>query len=871
MANSNDGKELSPKELVKELNRVLGIPNEDDDVIDADEVGDTDSVSDTADEVGGDEVGNAADEVDDDKVGSDEADDDEVDDNDDDDVTTEFGVVYEVGRTDNADSATVADENTTAPFDTSIFDALANETGEITPFEFDDDELLGFSDTLDRIFDNDEDILAPSDDEITCDYIVADKKSVGDTKELEGNDAQESDEQSNEQSAREKEKKHTVDTATSGTERVPFNQTYVSDSDAMPTDDYGYTDDENEIMNAIGNSEPTEDEIKYDLDSLYSEELTEEEKRAEKEKRIKKKSEKAKSRQRTAPGLEFTSMNQKKTFIDYQKRQYQSLNIRIALSAILACIMLLIEASAFFGAKFPHFMSLDKNPTVYVLVLLQLFVLSAALCFTYMADGLKSVFSGCCKLESLTAIDVIFTVLYGIYTASVASKSLNLTYFSPAALCIVCTLVAQKRTLKREILSFRIASSAKPKYILEAYDISAEEKANSDIFSYLPENAKMMKINKTSFVENFFSHNRSNCRDKSVLNIFIPIVPAVFALVTAIMLLTKNGLSTSLSTAFACMSVILPCGVFAAFTLPFYRLASSAFELDSAFIGESAADDFANASVVSFEDKEVFPAYGIKTSNFKQYDTGRVDYTMFVLASVFKKLGGPLGTVFANTAKELSLSDNVRIISVLDDGVEAMVDNDCVLIGSASFMEENGMMPHYTSEDESSETSNDKRIMYVSSNGSIISKMSIKYNIDADFADELKQLSQSGVCIAIKTFDPNIDSALLSSVIDINKYPIRVLKCNDVSEMSETKQNADADIISKGSPKSLLRTLNLCQRTRNTVRTGILSAILSLMIGAVIILLTLLSGSSSHLNAFYIVLYQLFWVVVSYIISYFGA
>lgn len=858
MANSNDGKEMSPKELVKELNRVLGIPDEDDDVIDTDEVGETEEIGDT------DAVGDTI-EFDNDEVGN-------VGDNSEIEETHKSD---EVGQAAEAENTAKTAVNVNAAFDTSIFDTLVNESDVITPFEF-DDGLLGFSDTLDRIFDNDDDILAPSDDEITCDYIVKDKKQSSDTKAFEGNAAQAEDkqdeqvEQVGEQSAREK--KHTADTATSGTERVPFNQTYVSDSDASSTDDYGYTDDENEIMNALGNPESERAETTvYDLDSLYSEELTEEEKRAEKERRIKKKSEKAKSRQRTAPGLEFTSMSQKKTFTDYQKRQYKSLNIRITLSTILACIMLLIESLAFFDAKFPHFMSLDKNPTVYVLILLQLFVLSAALCFTYIADGVRSVFSGCCKLESLTAIDVIFTVLYGTYTAATASKSLDLTYFSPAALCIVCTLIAQKRTLKREILSFRIASSAKPKYVLETYDISAEEKANSDIFSYLPENAKMMKINKTSFVGNFFSHNRSSCRDKSVLNIFIPIVPAVFILVVAIMLLTKNSLSTSLSTAFACMSLILPCGVFAAFTLPFYRLATSSFELDSTFIGESAADDFANASVVSFEDKEVFPAYGIKTSNFKQYDTGRVDYTMFVLASVFKKLGGPLGTVFASTAKELSLSDNVRIISVLDDGVEAMVDNDCILIGSASYMEENGMMPHYTSEDENSETSNDKRIMYVSSNGSIISKMSIKYNIDADFADELKQLSQSGVCIAIKTFDPNIDSALLSSVIDINKYPIRVLKCNDASEMSETKQNADADIISKGSPKSLLRTLNLCQRTRNTVRTGILSAILSFMIGAVIILLTLLSGSSSHLNAFYIVLYQLFWIIISYAISYFGA
>lgn len=803
MAKDKDGHELSPSELVKELNRVLGIEDVDEE---------------------------------------------------------------------EEDTVTDADENenkkdTAAPFDTSVFDSLEQEGKEITPFEF-DEELLGFSDTLDRIFEDDEkkSKLEASEDEITCDFIAP----VKETDQTRQADSVESESEAVKEET--DEKKHSADTALTGADRVPFNQTYAPDDEAEATDEDGYTEDENEIMDALGDATAIKEKPHYDLDLLYSDEQTEEELLAEQKKRERKKRERAKNRQRTAPGLEYTAPSQKKLFVEHQKRQYRTLNIRIVLASVFAAVILLLESLAHYGVSFPHFMSLDKNPAVYVLILLQLFVLCSALAFTYIADGVKAVFSGNCKTESLTALCVIFTTGYGIFMSVYAkSAAVSSTCFSIPALCVLSTLFAQKRDLLCEIMSFRIASSTRTKYILQSCDISPEDRLNSDVFQYLPDGAKMLKINKTSFVDSFFSRSRSNCRDRRAFNIILPTVLAIFVAVLVITLLTARSVTSAVSNAFTSFCIFLPLGAFSAYSLPFYKLALHGQDIESAIIGKDAVDEFSSASVISFEDKEVFPSYGVKTSDFKQYDTGRVDHTMYVLASVFKKLGGPLGTVFVNTAKELSLTDDVRIISVLDDGIESMVNDDCILLGSASFMEENGLVPHYTSEDEANETSNGKRIMYVASNGNIVAKMSIKYNIDTDFLETLKELSSSGVCIAIKTFDPNIDTGLLSEHIDINKYPIRVLKCTDASQMSESVKNAEGDIISKSSPACLLKLLGMCQRTKNALRTGILSMVLSSVIGVIIICLSLLSNSFSGMSVLYVLLYQIIWIIVSHAVSYFNS
>ena len=107
-------------------------------------------------------------------------------------------------------------------------------------------------------------------------------------------------------------------------------------------------------------------------------------------------------------------------------------------------------------------------------------------------------------------------------------------------------------------------------------------------------------------------------------------------------------------------------------------------------IGEASLGEYADASVVSFDDKEVFPARGVRVRNVKVYGENRIDHVIYAAASVFHVVGGPLAEVFETATGELGYAENVKLTRLDRDGIEARVDGGTVLIGRAAFINRYG-------------------------------------------------------------------------------------------------------------------------------------------------------------------------------------
>ncbi len=661
---------------------------------------------------------------------------------------------------------------------------------------------------------------------------------------------------------------------TGGEDRNSFNRTF-STGDGEDINSDIYTDAENGIMDSMQKlSEGAELSFEDDLDRIFGEGAFESEGGVSREK-LKKRERKEKkepipdtSAENDGSLVEFTSDVQAKLFKKQYSKQYKNAKRKLTCAVVLGIPLLLFELLAAFGVSLPHFMNIQKNPAVYALILLQLFVLITACSFNHLADGVRSVLKRKILPESVAAVYCTITLIYGITVCITASpENVCPAFFSPCALCVISLLLYKFRELSREIMGFNIITSKKSKYVLEPQNIEHASKERNELFDYLPEDASAFKINKTSFVHGFVRNSRTSCSDKKILKYILPVILSVFAVAFIAMIFVKHSVSQAMSDAVSVFALVLPTALFNGFSLPFYRCSSAAYEFDSAILGEEAADSFSAASVVTLKDKEVFPSYSIKTSKFITYNSSRPDYIVFAAASVFKKLGGPLSTIFVNTAKELELTDNVTVIKTERDGIETVVNSDSVLIGSAAFMERNNLTPTYSVDDEVTESSNEKRVMYIASNGKINAKMHIKYAIDSDFAKTIKQLAKTGMCIAVMTFDPNIDNGLISAEIDIGKYPVRVVKCSSLDEMSTTQENISGEIVSKSSPKALLNALTLCKKIKSALRTNVLAMLLCVAVGSLISLLLLLTGSGSEINSLYIVAYQVFWIILSYIIT----
>ena len=122
----------------------------------------------------------------------------------------------------------------------------------------------------------------------------------------------------------------------------------------------------------------------------------------------------------------------------------------------------------------------------------------------------------------------------------------------------------------------------------------------------------------------------------------------------------------------------LPVCSFVAFGLPVYRAGRKAYAMDCAIVGDASVDEYADASVVSFNDSDVFPAAGVKVRSIKLYGNSRIDRVLYTVSGVFDQLGGPLADVFRQATKDFGKDGDVDILEIKSGGVEAAVDGEHV-------------------------------------------------------------------------------------------------------------------------------------------------------------------------------------------------
>lgn len=571
-----------------------------------------------------------------------------------------------------------------------------------------------------------------------------------------------------------------------------------------------------------------------------------------------------KKKRETISFSEFTCAEQRKPFLKEYRRIFRAARLRRNFSVIFFVLLAVYEALPVFGVSYPYFCNPRTNPGVFVLIGLQLFVLCAAFAYEELLKGLKKLFSGGCP-ESLTLLVTILTLFYG-FSCAFAGISGNALFMTPAAFMLVCTLFGKTRSIKREVLSFRVVSSVKPKYVMETYRSKPEDAEEKEFYDYLPEDPIMLRVCRASFVDGFAEANSRPSVSKTTVGILLPLIFLASVGMFVAGLLT-GGFSLGAEYGYITALCCAPSAIFLASTLPAYICANKAYDIDSAVVSEKAVRDYVDASVLSFSDEDVYPASNIKMQKIKLYGDVRVDHVLFVISSLLSKTGGSLAKVFIAASVEFGKTDDVVVKAVHNDGIEALVNSEYILIGSAEFMEKENYIPLHTRQDDISVSNNETRIMYFAAGGEICAKFYFTYVMDEDFISLIKQLTAADRCLAIKTFDPNIDTALLSSDIDVTKYPVRILKCGAAEKPDAIKPSSRGAIVTKNSPKALLKTLTLCDRMYNGIKMNLLICWLCTVIGILLSLFVIFTNMFPLVNCLYILIYQLLFIIAAAIIS----
>jgi len=562
-------------------------------------------------------------------------------------------------------------------------------------------------------------------------------------------------------------------------------------------------------------------------------------------------------------GKEYNSPEQNKDFMMKFNDRFATLTARLMLASGLFLVVFMFEFFLeFLGHELPAIVAMNQNPELHLLFVVQLTLMVIGVSFRELSHAIKCLAKGQSCSEQILLASVAFNLVHQAAIFATGNIYGTQFYVIPLAFCAVLTLYFKRLNLKREILTFRTISTKRPKYAvlrLEEDESVLEEQAFGD-----DTDKQVYGVVRTDFISNFTARSSKRPQFAGAIGAILPAIVIVAAIFFVVGFYRGDYGSFVNAIAAAQLSVMLslPLCALLNYSYPFFAASKKAAAYDSAIIGESALEEYSDVGIVSFNDRDIFPPSGVKVKSMKlQNNNTRIDIVLYHLSSVFSKLGGSLRDVFNVATKDIGHSDDVDIVFVERGGVVMAVDGENITIGNLEFMRSRGFNPTVDAEDPDIMNERQISIMHVAISGELAAKLYIEYKIDPEFLDIIKSLHRTGICMGIKTLDPNVDDAMLDQRISLSRYPIKIIKCQEENQMTRVFPTLDSGVVSRRSTKYLLKTLAMCSRVLQIIKTNTAVKIFSMLAGIAVTTMIVLFGTVTDVPSIFVLLFQLFWLI----------
>jgi hypothetical protein len=314
------------------------------------------------------------------------------------------------------------------------------------------------------------------------------------------------------------------------------------------------------------------------------------------------------------------------------------------------------------------------------------------------------------------------------------------------------------------------------------------------------------------------------------------------------------------------LAISTPVASFFTVALPFFKGAVQLSRRGCAVIGEKALDDCSITSVISFKDTDAFHEKGIKVTSVKTYGDTRIDTAILTAARVFNITGGPLKAVFNRSildAGSSNASANDEVMQIASGSILSIIDGKKVIVGNRDAMTEFGFDCPEDGVDDMFETSGG-RIMFMTIDDSLAAKFYIKYALGKNFKAILDSFYNIGICMTVKSCDPNLDTEFVTMLLRDENYPIVVVKLEntDTATLEKVSEKKTSGIVSNTSIPNMLRTFLWCDRCRRIISLNNLAKYVSILL-SVVFLAACLFNADAHekITPFVVFIYQLVWTL----------
>lgn len=565
--------------------------------------------------------------------------------------------------------------------------------------------------------------------------------------------------------------------------------------------------------------------------------------------------------------VKYTSREQNSEIASFYRKRVRKSFVRLIIVSLLALGVLFLELATKDSAIHGEFAKQGRYGIIYILVDLQILFFIAIAMLDSMRNGVKGLFGLKLNTDSLLVVSIFFATAYSLVILFTDPYAADLKLYNlPAAFASLCSALASFMCAKKDYRCFRIVANKRPKYT--ACELTGSTKEADEFYKYLFEDSDIYTVKRASFIDGFVERTEKRPRSEDVFNF---IIPTIF-LAGVALFVVMSALGNEIVDAYVAFSIIIAASVpatsFFMITLPIVSANRVAKKYAAAFIGNAIAEEYATASVLSFADTEVYPASLVKITNIRMYGDHRIDAVLTELAKVFKHVGGPLSKVLSATLSEqVEQPSHIRVIESANDGLYVAMDGHNYFLGKRSYLRRYRFEAPADEGDDGYERSGGS-VMYIVIDEKPAAKLYIKYSINPLFDSLLKDMYKAGLCLGVKTLDPNISNELIASGITFKKCPISVLRGNSPDEVSAEAERVDSGVVCNSSLHNFLKMFALCDKARHITKSNVIISVISVVMSFVAVTFLAVTGGIGAISSLHAVAFQLFWLLPVWLISF---
>ena len=559
-------------------------------------------------------------------------------------------------------------------------------------------------------------------------------------------------------------------------------------------------------------------------------------------------------------GQEFRAPEQAEAIKTRYRKEKKTLYKRLIGTMILSLLLLFSEHIILLDLQIPYVSDFFASNIRYYLINLALTIGCFLLSLKQLLNGARGFFTMRPNQHTPIAILSFVNLLYDAALILFFRGTELTTYNFALSVFLTLSIIGDSIRLTKEMLTFDVISDEKEKFSLEKADASPEiSREKKALYK------RDLLVERVSFVGKYFT--RTSRRPVAYTEYFIELlvtqVVAIFAsiLVAFISKSTEQAINTFMFVLFVCIPMQhLISGIY-----PLGRLSKILYRHNSAIIGETVDNEYVGANTVYLDDIEMFGHHGVSVSGLRIYNDTDFYDVLYHAHAVFSEVEGPLRYVFENSSHEIQKAENVKIVNIYANGIEALVDSrDKVFIGNINFMRSNGFFPKRNDDDDKKVENGELCILYMTVNGSLCAKFYMKYTITQRFEKFVAEMNENGTKVGIRTLDPNVTERMIGLLRKDKETEISVIRPT-LNDLVPLGRRSDSGIITAKSPHMISRILAQCAYLKRINHLGTWMRVLSMVFGLCASVILVLANALSKVPSLAIAIYQLIWLIPMFI------